>query len=260
MMQAAAESGEFRWGKTTIVEPTSGNTGIGLAMAAAVTGNPCILTMPASMSAERRALLAAYGACLELTPAELGMQGAIERAASLVEELDDAWMPNQFANPANPAIHEATTGPEIWCGAECAIDAFVAGVGTGGTLTGIGRYLKRQKPDIQIIAVEPADSPVLSGGQAGPNRIQGIGAGFVPEVLDVELLDRIITVSAEDAQNMARRLAAEEGVFCGISSGAAAHVAIQVAAAMSPELTVVTLLPDTGERYLSTGLFPAPSA
>lgn len=255
MLSAACEQGLFTWGKTTIVEPTSGNTGIGLALAAAVGGNRIVLTMPESMSIERRRLLAALGAELELTPATEGMNGAIERARQLVTELEDAYMPNQFENPANPAAHEATTGPEIWAQTDGKLDAFVAGVGTGGTITGVGRYLRARKPDVRLFAVEPAGSPVLSGGERGSHGIQGIGAGFCPPVLEFSLIDRVLTVTDDDAMQMARRLAAEEGVFCGISSGAAAHAAVELAREMDEDATVVTLLPDTGERYLSTTLF-----
>ena len=255
MLSAAAEQGLFTWGKTTIVEPTSGNTGIGLALAAAVGGNRIVLTMPESMSIERRRLLAALGADLELTPAAEGMNGAIERARQLVTELDDAYMPNQFENPANPAAHEATTGPEIWAQTEGQLDAFVAGVGTGGTITGVGRYLRARKPGVRLIAVEPAGSPVLSGGERGSHAIQGIGAGFCPPVLEFSLIDRVLTITDGEAMQMARRLAAEEGLFCGISSGAAAHAAVELAREMGEGDTVVTLLPDTGERYLSTTLF-----
>lgn len=255
MLAAAREQGMFTWGTTTIVEPTSGNTGIGLALAAAVGGNRIILTMPESMSVERRRLLAALGAELELTPAADGMSGAIERAEQLVAELDDAYMPNQFQNPANPTAHEETTGPEIWRQTQGRIDAFVAGVGTGGTLTGVGRFLRAHRGGVRLIAVEPAGSPVLSGGERGPHGIQGIGAGFCPPVLDFSLVDRVLTVTDEQAMTMARRLAAEEGIFCGISSGAAAHAAVEVAREMGDGHEVVTLLPDTGERYLSTALF-----
>jgi len=258
MLDAAATEGKLRWGVTTIVEPTSGNTGIGLALVAAVRGNPLILTMPESMSEERRRLLAGYGAQLELPEAAGGLKGAIERANELAAILDDVYMPNQFENAANRAVHEATTGPEIWRDSGGCVDIFVAGVGTGGTITGVGRYLRRQNPRLQLVAVEPAGSPVLSGGQPGKHRIQGIGAGFCPAVLDFGFIDRVVTVTDEDAIATARRLAAEEGIFCGISSGAAAHVAIQIAAEAEAGQTVVTVLPDTGERYLSTDLFAKP--
>ena len=257
MLQAAAEAGDFVWGETTIIEPTSGNTGIGLALAAAVTGNRLILTMPESMSEERRRLLASYGAELELTAAAEGMRGAIGRAEELLAEIPDAYMPNQFENAANPAAHEATTGPEIWRDTDGQVDVFVAGVGTGGTITGVGRYLRRVNPHVQIVAVEPAGSPVLSGGEPGKHGIQGIGAGFQPGVLDMSVIDRVVTVGDDEAKMMARRLATVEGLLCGISSGAAAYVAIEVAAEGEPDQTVVTVLPDTGERYLSTDLFTA---
>jgi cysteine synthase A len=224
-------------------------------MAAAVGGNRVILTMPESMSVERRRLLAALGADLELTPAGEGMSGSIARAKQLVDELDDAYMPNQFENPANPGIHEQTTGPEIWEQTGGQIDAFVAGVGTGGTITGVGRALRARKPDIRIIAVEPATSAVLSGGEPGKHGIQGIGAGFCPPVLDFSLIDRVLTVTDDEALTMARRLATEEGIFCGISCGAAAHAAIELAREMGEGKRIVTVLPDTGERYLSTALF-----
>jgi cysteine synthase len=255
MLAAAAEAGDFAWGETTIIEPTSGNTGIGLALAAAVRGNRLILTMPESMSEERRRLLASYGAELELTAAADGMRGAIERAQELRGEIPGAYMPSQFENPANPAVHEATTGPEIWRDTNGQIDVFVAGVGTGGTITGVGRYLRHVNPDVEIVAVEPAGSPVLSGGEPGKHGIQGIGAGFQPAVLDMSIIDRVVVVSDDDAKVMARRLATVEGILCGISSGAAAHAAVEVAASTEPGKTVVTILPDTGERYLSTDLF-----
>jgi len=255
MLAAAAEAGDFAWGETTIIEPTSGNTGIGLALAAAVRGNRLILTMPESMSEERRRLLASYGAELELTAAADGMMGAIGRAQELLGEIPDAYMPSQFENPANPAVHEATTGPEIWRDTNGQVDVFVAGVGTGGTITGVGRYLRHVNPDVQIVAVEPAGSPVLSGGEPGKHGIQGIGAGFQPAVLDMSIMDRVVVVSDDDAKVMARRLATVEGILCGISSGAAAHAAVEVAASTEPGNTVVTVLPDTGERYLSTDLF-----
>ena len=257
MLQAAAEAGDFVWGETTIIEPTSGNTGIGLALAAAVTGNRLILTMPESMSEERRRLLASHGAELELTAAADGMRGAIARAEELLAEIPDAYMPNQFENAANPAAHEATTGPEIWRDTNGQVDVFVAGVGTGGTITGVGRYLRRVNPHVQIVAVEPAGSPVLSGGEPGKHGIQGIGAGFQPGVLDMSVIDRVVTVGDDEAKMMTRRLATVEGLLCGISSGAAAYVAVEVAAESEPDQTVVTVLPDTGERYLSTDLFAA---
>ena len=240
----------------TIVEPTSGNTGIGLASVAAARGYRVIIVMPETMSAERRALMRAYGAELVLTEGARGMAGAIEKANELVNEIPGAILAGQFTNPANPAVHEATTGPEIWRDTEGNVDLFVAGVGTGGTITGVGRYLKRQNPAVRVVAVEPAASPVLSGGQAGPHPLQGIGAGFVPEILDTEIYDEILTASGEDACAAARLLGCSEGVLAGISSGAALWGALTLA--RRPEnqgKTIVALLPDTGERYLSTTLF-----
>ena len=240
----------------TIVEPTSGNTGIGLASVAAARGYRVVIVMPETMSAERRALMRAYGAELVLTEGARGMAGAIEKANELVNEIPGAILAGQFTNPANPAVHEATTGPEIWRDTEGNVDLFVAGVGTGGTITGVGRYLKRQNPAVRVVAVEPAASPVLSGGQAGPHPLQGIGAGFVPEILDTEIYDEILTATGEDACAAARLLGRSEGVLAGISSGAALWGALTLA--RRPEnqgKTIVALLPDTGERYLSTTLF-----
>ncbi|MGC9316661.1 MAG: cysteine synthase A [Armatimonadota bacterium] len=256
MIAAAEREGRIEPGRTTIIEPTSGNTGLGLAMVGAVRGYRVVLCMPESMSLERRKLLAAFGAELELTPAAGGMDSAIARAGELAEELDDAWVPMQFENPANPAAHERTTAEEIWADTEGTVDAVVAGIGTGGTITGIARALKPRREELRIIGVEPAESAVISGEEAGPHGIQGIGAGFIPEVLDVGLLDEVLQATTEDAKAMARRLAAEEGVLAGISSGAAVHAALTVAArdAMRDRLIVV-ILPDTGERYLSTELF-----
>jgi len=259
MLEAATKAGDFVWGETVIIEPTSGNTGIALALAAAVGRNRIILTMPEAMSEERRRLLAGYGAELELTDAAKGMNGAIERAHELLDEIGDAYMPNQFENPANPAAHEATTGPEIWRDTGGDVDIFVAGVGTGGTITGVGRYLRAQSPHVQIVAVEPAGSPVLSGGQPGKHAIAGIGAGFCPTVLDFSLIDRVVTVTDEEAKAMDRRLAEEEGIFSGTAAGAAVHVAVQIATEADADRTVVTVLPDTGERYLSTDLFRSPT-
>ncbi len=239
-----------------IVEPTSGNTGVGLAIAAAVKGYKLILTMPDTMSVERRKLLKAYGAELVLTPGADGMQGAVDAAVKIVEENPGAFMPQQFTNPANASAHENSTGPEIWSDTDGKVDVFVAGAGTGGTLTGVGRYLKKQNPAIKIVAVEPASSPLLSGGKAGAHQLQGIGANFIPEVLDRELLDMVVPVSNEDARNTARAAAAREGLLVGISSGAALFAALQLAE--KPEFAnknIVVLLPDTGERYLSGYLF-----
>ncbi len=255
MLDDAEASGRLAPGGT-IVEPTSGNTGIGLASVAAARGYRVIIVMPETMSAERRALMRAYGAELVLTEGARGMAGAIEKANELVNEIPGAILAGQFTNPANPAVHEATTGPEIWRDTEGNVDLFVAGVGTGGTITGVGRYLKRQNPAVRVVAVEPAASPVLSGGQAGPHPLQGIGAGFVPEILDTEIYDEILTASGEDACAAARLLGRSEGVLAGISSGAALWGALTLA--RRPEnqgKTIVALLPDTGERYLSTTLF-----
>jgi len=256
MIDAAEREGLIEAGKTTIVEPTSGNTGIGLAMIAAARGYSLVLTMPETMTMERRRLLQAYGAELVLTSAEGGMSEAIRRAEELVGQTPNAFMPQQFKNPANPQIHQETTAEEIWTDTGGQLDIFVAGVGTGGTITGVARALKPRKPDIEFIAVEPVKSPVLSGGESGPHKIQGIGAGFIPDVLDLELVDEIIQVTDEDATQTTRKLAAEEGILCGISSGAAADAALQVARRpTSGGKTVVVLLPDTGERYLSGDLF-----
>ena len=255
MLDDAEASGRLAPGGT-IVEPTSGNTGIGLASVAAARGYRVVIVMPETMSAERRALMRAYGAELVLTEGARGMAGAIEKANELVNEIPGAILAGQFTNPANPAVHEATTGPEIWRDTEGNVDLFVAGVGTGGTITGVGRYLKRQNPAVRVVAVEPAASPVLSGGQAGPHPLQGIGAGFVPEILDTEIYDEILTACGEDACAAARLLGRSEGVLAGISSGAALWGALTLA--RRPEnqgKTIVALLPDTGERYLSTTLF-----
>ncbi len=237
-----------------IIEPTSGNTGIGLAAVAAVRGYRCIIVMPDSMSAERIRLMEAYGAQVVLTPGAEGMTGAIRKAEELAMEYPGSFIPGQFKNPANAKAHYKTTGPEIWSDTDGKVDVFVAGVGTGGTITGTGRYLKEQSPGIQIVGVEPADSAVLSGRTAGKHGLQGIGAGFVPAVLDVSILDRIITVTTEQAYEAARKLARTEGILVGISSGAALYAALQISRE-EPQKTVVVLLPDTGDRYLSTNLF-----
>jgi cysteine synthase len=255
-MIEAAEAEELIDRKTLIVEPTSGNTGIALAFVCAERGYRLLLTMPETMSLERRKLLRYLGAELVLTPGPKGMKGAIEEAARIVEAEKNSFNPGQFSNPANPRIHQATTGPEIWNDTEGKVDILVSGVGTGGTITGTSRFIKSLKPGFKSIAVEPAASPVLSGGQPGPHKIQGIGAGFVPEVLDVSLIDEVVTVSNEDAISTARALAAEEGILCGISSGAAVHAAIEVAKrSSSAGKTIVAIIPSTGERYLSTDLF-----
>ncbi len=241
---------------STIIEPTSGNTGIGLCAIAAARGYKCIIVMPENMSCERQFLMKAYGATVVLSPKAEGMTGAIRLAESLAKGTQNAFIPGQFVNPANPMAHESATGPEIWADTAGTVDIFVAGAGTGGTVTGVGRYLKAQKPEVQIVAVEPAGSPVLSGGQAGPHGLQGIGAGFVPEVLDRAVIDGVLCVTEEQACAAARYAAAHQGVLVGISSGAALHAAFEIAS--RPEnhgKTVVALLPDSGERYLSTGLF-----
>ena len=255
MVEAAEKDGTLKPG-ATIIEPTSGNTGVGLALVSAVKGYHLILTMPETMSIERRKLAAAYGAEIVLTPGSEGMKGAIAKATELRDSTPGAVILQQFENPANPAKHEATTGPEIWNDTDGAVDVFVGGVGTGGTLTGVGRFLKSKKPSVKVFAVEPDTSPVLSQGKAGPHKIQGIGAGFVPKTLDTAIYDGVITVSADDAGKTARALAAKEGLLVGISSGAAAFAALELA--KKPEFagkTIVALLPDTGERYLSTWLF-----
>jgi cysteine synthase A len=255
MIKAAEQNGIIDK-NSTIIEPTSGNTGIGLAFVCAHKKLRLILTMPESMSIERRMLLKHLGAELVLTPAAQGMKGAIAKAEELLTEIPGSWMPNQFANPANPAIHRVTTAEEIWRDLDGQIDIFVAGVGTGGTITGVSEVLKERLPEMKSIAVEPKDSPVLSGGAPAPHKIQGIGAGFVPLILNTEIIDEIIQVSNEDAFAMARELARKEGIFCGISSGAAAFAAITVARREENKgKNIVVILPDTGERYLSTPLF-----
>ena len=258
MLNDAEERGRVKEG-TVLIEPTSGNTGIALAYIAAARGYRLILTMPDSMSAERRNLLSALGAELVLTPGSEGMAGSIAKAEELAASFPSAFIPGQFDNPANARAHYETTGPEIWRDTEGKVDAFVACVGSGGTITGTGRYLKEQDPNITVAAVEPAESPLLSGGQAGPHKIQGIGANFIPSILDRTVYDRVITVTGDDAYAAARALVRTEGVLAGISSGAA--VAAAVALSREPEFqgkTIVVLLPDTGERYLSTGLFQQP--
>jgi cysteine synthase A len=256
MIEAAERDGLIQPGKTVIVEPTSGNTGIALAFVAAVKGYKCVLTMPDTMSPERRITLRALGAKLVLTEGAKGMRGAVEKANQLVGELKNAFMPQQFMNPANPEIHRKTTAVELWEDTDGKIDALVAGVGTGGTITGVAQVIKPRKPSFRAIAVEPSDSPVLSGGSPGKHKIQGIGAGFVPDVLDRKLVDEVITVTNDEAFTMARRLAQEEGILCGISSGANVHAA--VAWASRPENAgklVVAIIPSFGERYLNTDLF-----
>ena len=255
MIDAAEAAGTLQPG-ATIIEPTSGNTGIGLAAVAATRGYKLILVMPETMSVERRLLAQAYGAQLELTEGAKGMKGAIERAKELAQQIPNSFIPGQFENPANPQVHRETTGPEILQDTDGAVDFFVAGIGTGGTITGVGQYLKEKIPGVQVVAVEPADSPVLSKGVAGAHKIQGIGAGFVPQVLDTKVYDEILTVANEDAFETGRLLGKSEGVLVGISSGAALWAAIQVARrAENKGKTIVVLLPDTGDRYLSTPLF-----
>ena len=255
MINDAERRGSIKEG-ATVIEPTSGNTGIGLASICAARGYRLILTMPDTMSVERRNLLAAYGAEIVLTDGKLGMQGAIERALQIATENPNSFIPSQFDNPANPQAHYETTGPEIWQDTEGKVDLFVAGVGTGGTLSGVGKYLKQQNPSCRIVAVEPAASPILSGGVAGPHGLQGIGANFIPDNLDRSLCDAVMTVDEKDAYEAARRLVRTEGLLCGITSGAALHAATLLANQPENEgKQIVALLPDTGERYLSTPLF-----
>ncbi|HLS50056.1 MAG TPA: cysteine synthase A [Actinomycetaceae bacterium] len=255
IVDAAEKSGELPPGGT-IVEATSGNTGIALAMVGAARGYDVVLVMPETMSKERRAILRAFGAELVLTPGAGGMKGAVDRANEIAAERSGAVLARQFANPANVAIHRATTGEEIWADTDGAVDYFIAGIGTGGTITGAGQVLKERKPGVKILAVEPSESPILAGGEPGPHKIQGIGANFVPEILDTEIYDEVFNVNVDEAIEAARRLATEEGIFAGISSGAAVHAALQVAAREEARgKTIVVIVPDFGERYLSTPLY-----
>ena len=258
MVEAAENDGTIAAERTVLVEPTSGNTGIALAMVAAARGYRLILTMPDTMSTERRAMLRAYGAELQLTPGEQGMQGAIERARELVQEIPGAYLLQQFDNPANPAVHAASTAEEIWADTDGALDGLVAGVGTGGTITGCASVLKNRLPQLRVVAVEPSASPVLGGGVAGPHRLQGIGAGFIPPVLEMDLIDEVIAVSDDEAMEVGRRLAREEGLLCGVSSGAVVAAALQIGQRPAMEgRRIVVILASFGERYLSTPMFSA---